>query len=463
MAVNSILTNDGLSQSIIAQGEYGYFIKVKSFGVSDVAGALDPSRTTGNTEWYNALVSNGQQINDNTIQITCTIPPSAVGEDKSVEELYIYGEDMSNNEFLLAIAQPNPTQIYTPSATLTFRIQIVVQNIDPSTVYQYIYTQAQEISEHNIDINAHPPLQANLNKFGIYSQEVDREWSGQGIDNFASTAIHTTVVADSIVYWDAGNTRYDLAVQDDSDAQNAMGFYKLSTESVVTRGIVDYTHSYEPFTPLYLSKTIAGAISDEYSIVKIGHTLPNNRIFIDIVDLIKASAYMGAGGGAGSFMPILGQSIDPIEELVDGIDLLGFDKTSGAEIYFNYKLPDGFVSGNQMVLAGGVFYCQNITSGKVLMRAETALLKKGSHVLGIYNDIHTATNEEVDTAPIAGTQTTIGNIDLTDENGEINGAVVEAGDVLRIKVYRDSANETVPADDIVQIVRTCFEPKKVLA
>ncbi len=462
MSVNSIITNDGLSQSIVAQGEYGYFIKLKSFGVSETAGALDASRSTPNTEWFNAILSYGQQIDSNTIEIMCTIPPNSALVDQTVAELYIYGEDMGGTEFLFAIAHPVPSQLYTPTATLSFKIQIKIQNIDASSVYQFVYTQATEINDHNLDINAHPLLREKLVSFGIYNQEINREWNGQHIDQFAASALHTTVTADGMVYWDDGNTRYDLAVQDDSDAQNAFGFFKLSTGAVVSRGIVEYTHAYDAFTPLYLSKTIAGEISDEYSIIKIGHALPNNRILIDILDLIKASSFLGGGGGAGSFMPILGESIDPIEELIDGIDLLGFDD-SGAEIFFNYKLPESFVSGSQLALTGGIFYCENVTSGKVFFKSETTLLKKNVHVLGTYDDIHESTNSEVDAAPVAGTQTSIGHMDMTDAAGEINGNLVEAGDTLRIRVYRDSASETAAALDIAQLIRTCFEPKKLLA
>jgi len=462
MSIANILTNDGMSQSIIAQNNLGYFIKIKSFGVSDIAGTLDPTRLNGNTEWYNGLIAYGHKINDNTIEVMCVIPPNAVGSDKNVEELYLYGEDTGGSTFLLSIAHPTPTALYTPTAELSFKIQITIQNLDVSSVYQYVYTQAQEILAHNLDPNAHPPIRSILNKHGIYVQEINRKWSGQTIDGFVIDKLDAAVINFDAVYWHDGDSKFKQGVQDDSNAQDIVGLYIEDTESIVSEGIVDYTHSLDAFTNIFLSKTNAGELSTNYSSIMIGYTLPDNKLYISIKNLVKYGAVVGGSGGSGSFMPIMGDT-SPIEDFIDGLDLLSFGHESEQSIYFNFKIPEGYVAGSKLVLAGGVFYCETATSGNVLFKAETALLKKGSHVFGTFSDIHNSTNSEVTVSSTLGEQTLIGNIDLTDNSGQINSIDVEEGDVLRIRVYRDITNETTSVLDDAKMIRTCFEPKKVLA
>lgn len=460
MALNSIILNDGMSQSIIAQNERGFFIKVKSFGVSEIAGALDPTRTTPNTEWYSGLIAYGQKINDNTIEVMCTIPPSAISTNKNVEELYLYGEDMSGTEFLLVLAHPDPVALYTPTSELSFRLQVTIQNLNVSSVYQFIYTQAQEIAEHNLDINAHQPIQTILNQHGIYTSEINRLWNGQFVDNFVSDKMDTPVSNMEAVYWHSGDNKYKQGVADGSSAQDILGIYIEGKEVIVSGGIIDYPHSLAPFTNMYLSTTIAGEITDTYSQIMIGYVLPDNKLFISIKNLIKYGSVIGGGGGAGSFMPIMGD-VSPIETFEDGLDLLNFDSSLSQEIYFNFKIPEGYVSGSELVLAGGNFYI-NTTSGKVLFRADTVLLKKGVHVLGTYSLTYTSTNSEVTVPSTLGEQAQIGNIDLTDNLGQIGGVYVEEGDILRIRVYRDISNESAPATSEARMIRTCFEPKKIL-
>lgn len=458
--INSVVTNDGMSNAILAQNEEGFFIKIKGFGVSDVGGVLSPTRTTPNTEWYNGDIAYGKKINDNTIEVMCTIPPSAVAENKDVYEIYLYGEDQSSNTFMFLLAQPDPTALYTPTSELSFKLQITIQNLSVSSVYQFVYTQATEISEHNLENNAHPQLLEMLQKHGIFMNEIDRDWNGQIVDAFASDKLNASVADMDVVSWDSNNSEYVRAVADGTNLQNAVGIYIAERDTVVTSGIINYTHSLDPFTNVYLDTVVLGDISVDYSPILIGQVLPNNKLLLEIKNLIKYGAVVGGGGGAGSFIPTLGD-VAPIESFTDGIEFLDFDHGLSQEIYFNFKIPAGYVAGNQLVLTGGVFYSQAI-AGKVLFKAETALLKKGLHVLGTYSLAHTSTNNEVTVSSTLGEQNQIGNIDLTDSIGEIAGSVVEEGDILRIKVYRDVSNESVSATEDARLVKTCFEPKKVL-
>lgn len=464
MAINSILTNDGVGRTIIAMNEEGFFIKLKKFSVSETAGTLDKTKTDvdKNPEWYEALISSGQKIDDNTIEVICNIPPGVVdlitglpvSGTKYVREIYITAEDQLANEFLLAIGQPDPEAIYIDSGALTFRLQISILNVDVNAVYQFAYTQAAEISDHNIDPLAHPPLQDAMNDAGIYVQQFQHKFSGQTFDRFP--AVNASVGDKEAVYFDTGAAEYDEALADGSDAQQAVGMYLADEEKVVFNGIIDYPHAWQPYTNLFLSTTNAGEISTTGSPTWMGYALPNNKIFLDVKNLIEFSRIAGGGGGAGSFIPTLGVP-GPTEDVIDGIELLGFDYNSSQEIFFNYKLPSSFNGGAQLYLSGGLFYSDTIV-GKVLFRAQTTLLKKGAHILGTYPYMYTSTNLEVDAPVVANTQKQIGSLALTDSNGQIGGQVLEAGDVLRIRVYRDPSGESVSMAGLALVVKNSFEP-----
>lgn len=460
MATNVILTDQGISNSIIAQQEKGFDILVKGFGVSETAGELESDRTTTNPEWYTGALGAGIRINNNTVELRFSIPAGADTVDRYVKEIYIYADDNLGGQYLLAIAQPDPDRLYTPSGALIFRIQMTIQNINVGDIYQFIYTQAQDISEHDENPNAHPLLRERMGQVGSFAQEVDRVWIGQTIDQFALSLIIDSGVSDmDAVYFDTTSSTYKQAVNGTTPAQYVTGIYIEANDMVIKGGIIDYTHSLDAYTNIYLSSSVAGELTTAYSTKLIGHTLPDNKLFIDIKDLVKFGSILG-GGSAGSFIPIIG-NIAPVEEFVSGMDLLGFSDNN-QEMYFNFKVPEGYVAGNLLALMGGVFYCSNTTTGKVLMKAATTLLKKGNSNLTESTNVHISTNIEANVAAITNDMALIGNIDLTDSTGKINSVDVEAGDILKIRLYRDTDNESASVDDTVLIPRTCFEPKKQL-
>lgn len=155
MAIIGLITNVGLAESIEAQNNQGWKIYPENFGVSETKGALDPTRTTANTMWFTNVISSRVVVNANTIEFICTIPPGATGSIKYANEIYLFAKDQQNNEFLLALAQPEGTILYDPVGATTFRLLINIASIDISSLYQFNYTQATEIDEHNTDPNAH--------------------------------------------------------------------------------------------------------------------------------------------------------------------------------------------------------------------------------------------------------------------------------------------------------------------
>jgi hypothetical protein len=282
MSLQGLFTNEGLAKSVEAENNQGFRIKPVSFSVSEEFGDLDASRDLASIKptWYDGPVSSVVKIDDNTIQINCNIPANADTDPRYTREVYLFAEDFSTgDEYLLAFCQPTTELTYDPEGELKIRLQLKIANIDLASLYEFNYTQATELSDHNDDHNAHPALQTIFNKAGIYSSFATNKYNGQQYDGFPAKA--PAVQNRDAVYFDTVNNRYDLALAIEGDPRRyAVGFYDAANDVVVYGGIIDYPHTVSPFTPIYLSDAVLGGSSTSPTGVQLGYTLPNNKMFV---------------------------------------------------------------------------------------------------------------------------------------------------------------------------------------
>jgi hypothetical protein len=198
MAIFGLFTNLGISKTIDADNNEGFYVHPLTFGVSDVAGSLDPSRTGPNAgQWYTAPISSRVVVNNNTVKFICTIPQNAVLTAKNIEEVYLYAEDSMNVSFLLALGQPSENLIYDPSGTVTLELQVSLIDIDLTANYLFTNTQATELAEHETDPNAHPEIKDEMAKAGIFIEggSIPFDFVGQQFEDdaeFAGTPAQAT-------------------------------------------------------------------------------------------------------------------------------------------------------------------------------------------------------------------------------------------------------------------------------
>jgi hypothetical protein len=285
MALLGLITDEGIAKAIEAENNSGFRVFPQSFGVSEIAGDFNTLRNVGDTnpEWFTGPISAVQQIDENTLQFICNIPANATTEPKFTNEIYLYGKsgiDQLGPNYLIAIAQPTSELTYDPDGELRLRLQIKIANMDISRLFQFFYTQATEVNDHNLDPNAHPALKTAMAKAGIHTHIGDRKFVGQTFDGFPN--IGGTLNSKSIAYFDTLNDRYEAAVADGSARQYAIGIYLSDTNSIVSEGIVDWPHQLLPYRQLYLSDSTGGQITLAQTSVKVGFALPNNKIFIRI-------------------------------------------------------------------------------------------------------------------------------------------------------------------------------------
>ena len=128
-----------------------------------------------------------------------------------------------------------------------------------------------------------------------------------------------------------------------------------------------------------------------------------------------------------------------------------FSNEESQEVYATFKVPVSFIGGSQILLRGLSFF-SSLTTGNVLFKAQATLIKGGSTVIGTYTNQRTTTNTQVAVAGVANQVKNVGDLDLTDVGGQINGVSVAGGDTIRVRLYRDVASETSGLADAARLL-----------
>lgn len=284
MSLIGCFTNIGLDKTRSAQNNTGFKIFVTGFAVSDVATsggipALQALTAANGGVWFSGVVSSYSVISTNIVQVILSVPPSVGSVQKDIKEIYVYGKDVDNNDFLLAVGQPEDTLLYDPTGQTTLRLQLKLTNADVSSLFQFLYTQATEISEHNQDPNAHPVIQNQIRKAGIFDAPADHEFIGQHFDEFATFGVGVT--DQKLVYQDADGS-YKLALADGTNKSLAVGVSDLVRDQVYVNGIVQINHGYPEGTQLFLSDSVAGTVTDSNTGYPIGVAKDELHVFLRI-------------------------------------------------------------------------------------------------------------------------------------------------------------------------------------
>ena len=159
---------------------------------------------------------------------------------------------------------------------------------------------------------------------------------------------------------------------------------------------------------------------------------------------VLLSNLLGGGGGGGSFAWELNGDASPLESIESGISTLDFDDISDAEMYALLTVPESYSAGDQILLQG-MKYFTSVTTGNVLFKTVTQLLKANQDMSLLPITGHTDPATETTLTGSANILRDIGDLELTDSAGEVNSVAVAAGDALLVKFYRDNTNETTSA------------------
>jgi hypothetical protein len=124
-------------------------------------------------------------------------------------------------------------------------------------------------------------------------------------------------------------------------------------------------------------------------------------------------------------------------------------------------VPDTYIAGTQILLKGLAFLC-SLTSGNVLFRATTYLVRTGAGNMSSTapsGDSYASTNTQVAVSGTANRTKAVGDVDLTNSRGQINSVSVAAGDWLAIQLVRKTSSETSGAAGDARLIRYSGSPK----
>jgi len=150
----------------------------------------------------------------------------------------------------------------------------------------------------------------------------------------------------------------------------------------------------------------------------------------------------GGGNGIGGGTPIKWseQALAPIKTVQNGIESYDFEDTITQYLYAFLKVPESYIQGGQIKMRSLFFTLT--TTGNVLLTGLTTLIRPGTDAMSSTTNQHTSVNTAVTVNGVADVPTEA-VIDLTDTAGAINSVSVSAGDLLLIRITRDTATDTL--------------------
>lgn len=265
--------------------------------------------------------------------------------------------------------------------------------------------------------------------------------SADGSYDFGAGSV-SMLVNDSIIYFDSTGTYERLSgsqvrsinglTGDVTIDKASLGLDQVTNDAQLKRAAADFNTFTVKAEPVDADIVLIEDSEDSF-----------NKKKVELANLI------GGGGSGGSTAWIYGD-ISPLSEFANGLDVYSFDNISGQELFLNVVVPDSYKAGDQIQLVNGKCFIDNATDN-LLFRCETTLIKDGDS-FDTSTNTHTSTNTEL-VLTSANQMLSIGNVDLTDASGLINGVAVAVGDILKIKFYRDFANELTSAPEDGKFLR----------
>lgn len=160
-------------------------------------------------------------------------------------------------------------------------------------------------------------------------------------------------------------------------------------------------------------------------------------------DLATFEFYNGAswaqGGGGGGVSVAWQEDVDAPETVVqNNMRTWAFAQTLGQALYALVKVPASYTAGQQMNLRTA-FYSPD-SSGNVYFKTLTTLIRAGTDAITSTTNQRTSSQGAVTLGAGTVNKPQAVVADLTSSTGQINSVSVAAGDLLLIKLYRDTSD-----------------------
>jgi hypothetical protein len=162
-----------------------------------------------------------------------------------------------------------------------------------------------------------------------------------------------------------------------------------------------------------------------------------------MVDSGTAWLPAGQGGGGGS-LSWVEDATSPISSVEFGLQVYSFAAGEGQSLFALVRVPSGYTTGMPITLRLTA-YSPGAT-GNVNIKTVTTLIRPGTDAVDSTGNQNTSTNGVITLS--AGTVQIPQAItfDLSNSTGQVNGASVAGGDLLKVELKRLTALDTATAD-----------------
>lgn len=175
-------------------------------------------------------------------------------------------------------------------------------------------------------------------------------------------------------------------------------------------------------------------------VIPVGIAVSTTQLFLN-AGLSASVNQVGSGGGGGAtsaniYLPDSGAAI---EGQLNGTSYVEYGEDDTQAALIEVVVGDDYASGIPIKLKGGIF-ASGATTGNVLFIATSYLQRTGTDILGSLTNSHVSTNTAVNVAGSANVLTDVGDIDITDGSGQINGVSVSPGDTILVSLVRSDTD-----------------------
>ena len=147
-----------------------------------------------------------------------------------------------------------------------------------------------------------------------------------------------------------------------------------------------------------------------------------------------------SGGGGGSSLLWSESANAPVKYFENNCDVYLYQNGEAQELYTAVRIPSSYSASSPVKLLIE-WYCGD-SSGNVLIRAQSTLIRAGTDAITSTTNQRTTTNSA---ATLSGGTVNIPQkviLDVTSTTGTVNSVAVSAGDLLIIRLYRDTDTAT---------------------
>jgi len=159
--------------------------------------------------------------------------------------------------------------------------------------------------------------------------------------------------------------------------------------------------------------------------------------------VVKSAAGSGSGGGSGGSLEWVEALSAPTIEVEYEAKAAHFTADGDQNLYTTIKVPTSYGTGSPVKLKL-LFYSPD-NSGNVFMRSQSTLIRTGTDAFNSTTNQRTSTNTEATLGAGTVDEPQYVELDLTSSIGEINAVAISPGDQIKVRLYRDTANESTPA------------------